>query len=85
MATNYDASYFQNRFAELVTHETLFVMGYDGEWEPRLVKGFEVSPEALTYTIHLQEGAEWHKWTHHGDWGEFNADDFIWTIQGSKP
>ena len=81
MATNYDASYFQNRFAELVTHETLFVMGYDGEWEPRLVKGFEVSPEALTYTIHLQEGAEWHKWTHHGDWGEFNADDFIWTIQ----
>ena len=38
VATNYDAGYFQNRFAELVSHETLFVMGYDGEWDPRLVQ-----------------------------------------------
>ena len=78
VATNYDAGYFQNRFAELVSHETLFVMGYDGEWDPRLIKSFDVSPDALTYTLNLQEGVKWH--TVHGDWGEFNADDFIWSI-----
>ena len=81
VATNYDAGYFQNRFAELVTHETLFVMGYDGEWEHRLVSGFDVSPDALTYTIRLQEGAKWHAGAEsQGDWGDFNADDFIWSI-----
>ena len=81
VATNYDAGYFQNRFAELVTHETLFVMGYDGEWEHRLVKSFDVSPDALTYTIRLQEGAKWHAGAEsQGDWGNLNADDFIWSI-----
>ena len=81
VATNYDAGYFQNRFAELVTHETLFVMGYDAEWEFRLVKGFDVTPDALTYTLYLQEGAQWHPGSHsQGDWGEFTADDFIWSI-----
>ena len=81
VATNYDAGYFQNRFAELVSHETLFVMGYDGEWEPRLVNSFDVSPDALTYTLNLQEGAKWHAGAEsQGDWGEFNADDFIWSI-----
>ena len=81
VATNYYAGYFQNRFAELVTHETLFVMGYDGEWEPRLVRSFDVSLDALTYTIRLEEGAKWHAGAEsQGDWGEFTADDFIWSI-----
>ena len=77
-ATNYDANYYSNRYAELVTHETLFVMGFDGEWGPRLVKSFDISPDALTHTLYLQEGARWHDV--HGDWGEFTADDFIWSI-----
>ena len=81
VATLYDAGYFQNRFAELVTHETLFIMGYDGEWEHRLVKGFDVSPDGLTYTIRLQEGAKWHNRTNPGDWGELTADDFIFSIE----
>ena len=84
VATNYDAGYFQNRFAELVTHETLFVMGYDGEWEHRLVKSFDVSADGLTYTINLQEGAKWHLGasdaSNGAGWGDFNADDFIWSI-----
>ena len=81
VATNYEGGYYQNRFAQLVTRETLFVMGYDGEWEPRLVKSFDVSPDALTYTLHLQEGAKWHPGSHsQGDWGEFRANDLIWSI-----
>ena len=78
VATNYDAGYFQNRFAELISHETLFIMGYDGEWEPRLINSFDISPDGLTYTMRLQEGAMWH--TNHGEWGQFDADDFIWSI-----
>ena len=80
VATLYDAGYFQNRFAELVTHETLFVMGIDGEWDPRLIKSFDVSADGLTYTMYLQEGAKWHNRTNAGDWGDFNADDFIFSI-----
>ena len=81
VATLYDAGYFKNRFAELVTHETLFIMDYEGEWAPRLIKSFDISPDGLTYTMYLQEGAKWHAGASAaGDWGEFNADDFIWSI-----
>ena len=80
MASNYFAGYFSNRFAELVTHETLFIMDYKGEWAPRLVKNFDVSDDQLTYTMHLQEGVKWHNTTHPGDWGNLDADDFIWSI-----
>ena len=74
-----DADLLQNKFAALTTHETMFAMGYDGEWEPRLVQSFDVSPDGLTYTFYLQEGVRWH--TVHGEWGEFNADDLIWSIE----
>ena len=82
VATLYDAGYFKNRFAELVTHETLFIMDFDGEWAPRLIKSFEISPDGLTYTMHLQEGAKWHAGADsQGDWGEFVADDLIWSLR----
>ena len=82
VATNYDAGYFKNRFAELVTHETLFIMDFDGEWAPRLIKSFDISPDALTYTMYLQEGAKWHAGADsQGDWGEFVADDLIWSLR----
>ena len=46
-------------------------MGYDGEWEHRLVSDFDVSPDALPYTIRLQEGAKWHAGAQsQGDWGD---------------
>jgi peptide/nickel transport system substrate-binding protein len=81
VATLYDAGYFKNRFAELVTHETLFIMDYEGEWAPRLIESFDISPDGLTYTMHLQEGAKWHAGASaQGDWGAFDADDFIWSI-----
>ena len=79
VGTLYEAGVLQNKFAALTTHETLFAMGHRGEWEYRLVKGFDVSHDALTYTLDLQDGAEWHDVAGE-DWGEFNADDFIWSI-----
>ena len=78
VGTLYEGGVLQNKFAALTTHETLFAMGHRGEWEYRLVKSFDISRDALTYTMYLQEGAEWHDVR--GDWGEFNADDFIWSI-----
>ena len=82
VATNYDAGYFKNRFAELVTHETLFIMDFEGEWAPRLIKSFDTSPDGLTYTMYLQEGAKWHAGADsQGDWGEFVADDLIWSLR----
>ena len=53
-------------------------MNYDGELGARLIKSFDISPDGLTYTLNLQEGVQWH--TNHGEWGEFNANDFIWSI-----
>ena len=82
VATLYDASYYKNRFAELVTHETLFIMDFEGEWAPRLIKSFDISPDGLTYTMYLQEGAKWHAGAaSQGDWGEFVADDLIWSLK----
>ena len=82
VATLYDAGYFKNRFAELVTHETLFIMDFEGEWAPRLIKSFDISPDGLTYTMYLQEGAKWHAGASaQGDWGEFVADDLIWSLK----
>jgi len=57
----------------------MFIMGYDGSWEPRLIKSFDIDPTGLVYTMHLQEGVKWH--TNHGDWGEMDADDLIFTLE----
>ena len=56
-----------------------------GEWDHLgLVKSFDVSADGLTYTINLQEGAKWHLGasdaSNGAGWGDFNADDFIWSI-----
>jgi len=54
-------------------------MGYDGSWEPRLIKSFDIDPTGLVYTMHLQDGVKWH--TNHGEWGEFDADDLIFSLE----
>ena len=32
-------------------------------WEPQLAEGWQVSPDKLTYTIHLRKGVLWHDFT----------------------
>ena len=63
----------------ITTHEAMFATSPDGLTVPRLVTEWEVDAAGLVYTFHLREGVPWH--TNHGDWGEFDADDFIfsWT------
>ena len=61
----------------ITTHEAMFATGPDGLVEPRLVADWDVDAAGLVYTFHLRQGVPWH--TNYGDWGEFDADDFMYT------
>ena len=61
----------------ITTHEAMFATSPDGLTVPRLVTSWEADPAGLVYTFHLREGVPWH--TNHGDWGNFDADDFIFS------
>ena len=68
-----------SRYNVVVNYETMFAMHPDGRIVPRLVKDWSVDPSGLIYTFELQEGAKWHQ--KYGDWGEFNADDFLFSVE----
>ena len=48
---------------------------------PRLVKNWSVDPRGLVYTFELQENVLWH--SSHGNWGNFSADDFLFSLQNT--
>ena len=66
------------------TNELGFVAEPNGSVFPRLITRFDLAetPEGATYTFHLQEGVPWH--SRLGDWGNFDADDFIFTLQSAS-
>lgn len=68
-------SFFQSRFDDTVTHEDLWWTDSQGNLLPRLVKEWETSADGLAFTFHLQEGVPFQ-----GGWGNFNADDFLFTL-----
>ena len=70
-----------SRFDGLTTHETPFARDPAGAVVPLLVKNWTVDPQGLVYTFELQENVPWH--TGHGDWGEVDADDFIFTLENT--
>jgi dipeptide transport system substrate-binding protein len=67
------------QFDGLVTHETFFATAPDGLVENRLMKSWTVDSSGLNFEFHLREGAKWH--TQYGDWGEYDADDMIFTME----
>ena len=66
----------QSRFDNVFTHDDMWISTTDGETEGRLVREWEVDPTGLIYTFRLQEGAMFS-----GDWGEFTADDLLFSIE----
>ena len=66
-------------FDNIISHEGMFATAPDGRVIPRLVKDWSVDPAGLIYTFQLQKGVKWQQ--QYGDWGEFNADDFIFSIE----
>ena len=79
---NRDATYATHRFIMTTVGEAMFQNNLDGETVGRLVKDWTVTstPNGVTYTFNLQPGAKWHTEFSNGDWGEFNADDFLFNI-----
>ena len=75
----YNQGFEQFKFDGIVTHEGMFRELPDGSVAGLLVESWDVDPAGLVYTLRLQKGAKWH--TSNGDWGEFDADDFIGTIE----
>ena len=69
------------RFLNKTTHESMWDTNIDNTLKPRLVKDWTLDelPNSATYTFHLQEGAKWHDT--YGDYGDFDADDFIFFIE----
>ena len=59
IAVDYDSGYFEERFPELTSHETLFIVGGDVDWESVLDDNSEVEPDSMDYTTtcnHLRTG-----------------------------
>jgi ABC-type transport system substrate-binding protein len=78
---NRDATYATLRFLMTTVGESMFQNNLDGQTAGRLVKDWSIesnSEGGVTYTFNLQPGVKWHD--NLGDWGEFNADDFIYNV-----
>ncbi len=71
-------TYSALKYDTLLTHEPMFRRDKDSNLFGLLVKKWEVDAAGLMHTFHLQEGVPWH--TTYGDWGEFSADDFLFSL-----
>ena len=71
-------TYSALKYDTLLTHEPMFRRDKDSKLHGLLVKEWDVDPTGLIYTFRLQEGVPWHQT--YGDWGEFSADDFIFSL-----
>ena len=75
-----DSAYATLRFLMTTVGESMFQNNLDGATVGRLVKDWTVEPtgNGVTYTFNLQPNVTWHQ--ENGDWGQFNADDFVYNI-----
>ena len=55
-------------------YESLLTYDFDFTPRPSLAKSWEISPDGLVYTFHLQENVKWH------DGKPFSADDVVFSI-----
>ena len=66
----------QSRFDDTVTHEDMWWTSPTGKLESRLVEEWEIDPSGKDFTFHFREGVQFHD-----GWGEFTADDYLFTLQ----
>ena len=69
-------SFPQASIVELAALESLHGRDLDWEYYPRLMVSWSVSTDNLTWTFNLREDVQFHD-----GWGEFTAEDFIWTLE----
>ena len=71
-------TYSALRYDTLLTHEPMFRRDAKSNLHGLLVKEWEVDPTGLMHIFRLEEGVPWH--TTFGEYGEFSADDFIFSL-----
>ncbi len=69
-------SFPQASIVELAALESLHGRDLDWDYYPRLMVSWSVAPDQLTWTFNLREDVQFHD-----GWGEFTAEDFIWTLE----
>ena len=75
----YNVQSYNDKFQTMLTvYETLFRTDESGQIVPWLAKSYETDPEALTYTITLNEGIKFH------DGSELNAESAVWNLETYK-
>jgi len=57
-------------------YESLLTYSFELKPQPGLAKSWQVTPDGLVYTFHLQEGVLWH------DGRPFGADDVVFSLTG---
>ncbi|HYG42950.1 MAG TPA: ABC transporter substrate-binding protein [Bordetella sp.] len=60
-------------------YESLLTYSFDLKPQPGLAKSWEVSPDGMAYTFHLEEGVKWH------DGKPFTADDVVFSLSEFLP
>ena len=60
-------------------YESLLTYSFDLKPQPGLAKSWEVAPDGMAYTFHLQEGVKWH------DGKPFTADDVVFSLSELLP
>ena len=71
-------SFPQASIVHLAALESLHGRDLDWEYYPRLMTSWSVSDDDVTWTFNLREGVPFHD-----GWGEFTAEDFIWTLEAA--
>ncbi len=72
-------TYSALKYDTLLTHEPMFRRDSQDNLHGLLVREWEVDPAGLVHTFRLQEGVAWHN-SRFGDWGQFSADDFLFSL-----
>ena len=68
----------QREYVTLAAYESLFGQDVNGDYFGKLAEEWSVAPDLVTWTFNLKKGVPLH-----GDWGEVNAEDVLWSIEQS--
>jgi peptide/nickel transport system substrate-binding protein len=69
-------SFPQASIVELAALESLHGRDLDWNYYPRLMVSWSVASDQLTWTFNLRPEVQFHD-----NWGEFTAEDFMWTVE----
>ena len=63
--------------------ESLFLRDGKGEFKGRVLESWSIAEDDLTWTFNLKKGIPFHIDTLGNDWGEFTAEDVVWSYNAA--